>query len=149
MPISMLLLAAVLMVGGACGASSGFADDQPSDQGSRLEAGELAGLPRPAAAAPFGAASQRDGAVTQSFKVTGLSPADVLQFYVGALPAQGWEGSTVPVEQGQGVWRGEWTRNDRILQITAEPDVDDGTGHGDGAPTSQLDLELRGAPRGD
>lgn len=149
MPISTLLLVVALGFGTGCGATGGFADDQPNEEGLRLDAGELTGLPRPAATEPFGPATQKDGAVTQSFKVSGLAPADVLQFYAGALPAQGWAVSTPPVEQGAGDWRGVWARNDRLLQVTAEPDVDDGTDAGEGAPLSQLDLELRAAPPAD
>ncbi len=83
--------------------------------------------------------------MTQSFKVTGSSPAAVLRFYAGALAQQGWTASTAPAEDGD-VWRGTWARGDRLLVVTAEPDVDDGTGDGDGAAASQLDLDLRAVP---
>jgi hypothetical protein len=141
----MLLVGAALAIGGACGATSGFADDEPTNGGA-LEPGELAAVPLPGGTAPFTVPTQKAGAVTQSFKVTGLSPADVLRFYASGLPGQGWAVSTAPVEDGAGVWRGLWALHDRLLQVTAEPDVDDGSGDGDGAPTSQLDLELRAAP---
>ena len=146
-PLSTLLVAVALSAGTACSATGGFADDQPSSQGSHLEAGELAALPLPGGTAPFGAPTQQDGTVTRSFKVTALAPADVLQFYAEALPDRGWAVSAPPAERGD-VWRGQWARNDRLLQVTAEPDVDDGTDTGDGAPTSQLDLELRADPPG-
>ena len=141
----MLLVGAALTIGGACSARSGFADDEPT-VGGALEPGELAAVPLPGGTAPFTDPTQKAGVVTQSFKVTGLSPADVLHFYAGALPEKGWAVSTAPAEDGGGVWRGLWARDDRFLQVTAEKDVDDGTGDGDGAPTSQLDLELRSAP---
>ncbi len=141
----MLLLAAVLALGVACGDSRGFADDQPTDEGT-LDPGELTALPMPGGATPFTVPAQTDGAVTQSFKVTGSSPADVLRFYADALGPRGWVISTASVEDGDGGWRGEWARDDRLLQVTAEPDVDDGTGDGNGAATSQLDLALLAAP---
>lgn len=145
-PFSTLLVAIAFTVGSACGATGGFADDQPSHKTARLEAGELAALPLPGGTAPFGAPSQRDGVVTQSFKVTALSPEDVLDFYAEALPAQGWAVATAPVARGTDVWRGEWARNGRLLQVTASPDVDDGTDAGDGSPTTQLNLQLRASP---
>ena len=145
MPISTVLVAAALAVGAACGATSGFADDQPTDQGA-LEPGELAAVPIPGGATSFTVPTEEGGAVTQSFKVTGLSPADVVAFYGSGLRQQGWTVSTAPVEHGDGVWRAEWARDDRLLQVTVEPDADDGTGDGNGAPTSQLDLVLRAAP---
>jgi predicted small secreted protein len=140
-PLLTVLLVAGAFLGAACGNASGFATDQPT-QGKfgRLEAGELDALPVPGGAEPFGAPSQRNRAVTQSFKVTGLAPADVLNYYTGALRDQGWVASTSPTAVGD-VWRGQWARNDRLLQVTAEPDADDGPS----APTSQLDLELSAA----
>lgn len=140
-PILTLLLVAGALLGAACGNTGGFATDQPT-QGKfgRFEAGELDALPVPGGAAPFGGVTQRNRTVTQSFKVTGLAPADVLQFYTGALRDQGWVASTAPSGDGD-VWRGQWARNERLLQITAEPDAGDGTD----APTSQLDLELSAA----
>jgi predicted small secreted protein len=140
-PILILLLVAGAFLGAACGNASGFATDQPT-QGKfgRLEAGELDALPVPGGAAPFGAPSQQNNAVTQSFKVTGLAPADVLHFYAGALRDQGWVASTSPTGVGDG-WRGQWARNDRLLQVTAEPDAGDEPG----APISQLDLVLNAA----
>ena len=143
MPTRVLLLAGALLLT-ACGATGGFADDQANAAGT-LEAGELAGLPTPGGAAPFGAPAQKESAVTQSFKVTGLTPQQVLDFYTSALRDQGWSASNAPMEHGENVWRGLWERNDRLLQVSAEPDSDDGTGDGDGAPTSQLDLVLRAA----
>jgi hypothetical protein len=144
MPILTLVVAATLALAGACAAGTGFADDQPTDQGA-LEPGELDALPVPGGAAPFTEPAQKHGNVTQSFKVTGWSPADVLHFYTGALPSQGWSPSSPPGEDGD-VWRGEWARGDRLLVVTAEPDVDDGTGDGSGAATSQLDLDLHAVP---
>jgi predicted small secreted protein len=140
-PILTVLLVAGAFLGAACGTTSGFATDQPT-QGKfgRFEAGELDALPVPGGAAPFGAPSQQNKAVTQSFKVTGLAPGDVLHFYAGALRDQGWVASTSPTGDGD-VWRGQWARNDRLLQVTAEPDADDGPS----APTSQLDLVLSAA----
>ena len=138
-PITSLVLVVAAVLGVACGTSGGFAADQPGQ--ARLEAGELVALPTLAGAAPFGGPTETDRDVTQSFKVTGLAPADVLEFYASALRDQGWVASTAPSEDGD-VWRGQWVRGSRRLQVTAEPDVDDGTGDGNDAPTSQLDLVL-------
>jgi len=143
----MAFLVVVFVVEATRGTTGGFAADQPT-AGRPLEAGELAGLPTPAATAPFGPPTQNGGAVTRSFKVTGLAPGDVLHFYDGALHDEGWAVSTVPAKGTDGLWRGQWVRNDRLLQVTAEPDVADGTGAGNGAPTSQLDLLLCAVPRG-
>jgi hypothetical protein len=137
-----LLPIAVLLLGAGCTAVGGFAPDQASPgKFGGPEPGELTALPTPGAAAPFGPPTKRGGAVTQSFKVTGLAPADLLPFYADALREQRWVVSTAPSWTGD-VWRGQWVRGDRLLQVTAEPDVDDGTSGDKGAPTSQLDLEL-------
>jgi hypothetical protein len=137
----LVLLGAVAVLGG-CGAIGGFAADEPGPGNVvRLEPGELTALPTPGGAAPFGPPAESGTAVTQSFKVTGLGPRDVLTFYAGALSAQRWVVSMPPSRMGD-VWREQWTRGDRILRVTAEPDVDDGTGGASGASTSQLDLAL-------
>lgn len=141
---ALLAATAVLIFGTACTSTGGFAADEPNPQG--LEAGELAALPLPPGTAPFGPPSQKDGTVTQSFKATGLQPGDVAQFYAEALPNRGWATSTWPAESGDHRWQGQWTRNERLLQITSEPDVDDGAGDGNGAAASQFDLVLSAAP---
>jgi hypothetical protein len=136
----LVVLGAVVGLGG-CSAIGGFAADQAAPgQVARLEPGELTGLPTPGGAAPFGPPAEKGNAVTQSFKVTGLAPGDVLAFYADALPAQGWIVSTPTGGTGD-VWRGQWARRDLILQVTAEPDVDDGAAALP-APMSQLDLVL-------
>jgi hypothetical protein len=136
----LVLLGAVAVLGG-CNAVGGFAADQ-SRPGKvvRLEPGELTGLPTPGGAASFGPPAEGGTDVTQSFKVTGLAPRDVLAFYAGALPSQGWVVST-PLSGTGDICRGRWARRGRILQVTAEPDVDDGAAALP-APGSQLDVAL-------
>lgn len=137
--ISALVLLGIVALGG-CSAAGGFTADQPAPGNvPRLEPGELTGLPKPGGAAPFGPPAETGTTVTQSFKVTGLAPGDVLGFYADALPAQGWVVSTPSGGSGD-VWRGQWARSGRILQVTAEPDVDDDATAP--APMSQLDLAL-------
>lgn len=140
------VVAGLAVVGAACGAheTNGFADDQPTSSGL-FEPGELNDIPLPGATAAFTVRRQAGDTVTQSFKVTGLTPADVIGFYQERLPTLGWQAVAAPAEDGADLWRDEWARDDRLLQVTAEPDVDDGKGDGRGAATSQLDLVLRAA----
>ena len=138
--ITALVLVGIVALSG-CSAAGGFAADQPGPGNvTRLEPGELTALPKPGGAAPFGPPAETGTAVTQSFKVTGLAPGDVLGFYADALPAQGWVVSTPSSGTGD-VWRGQWARGDRVLQVTAESDVDDDAAALP-APMSQFDLAL-------
>jgi hypothetical protein len=138
--IGLVLVGAVVGLGG-CNAVGGLAADQRRPgKVVTLEPGELTGLPTPGGAASSGPPAERGTAVSESFKVIGLAPGDVLAFYADALPPHGWVVSTPPSGTGD-VWRGQWARRGRILQVTAEPDIDDGAAALP-APGSRLDLAL-------
>jgi hypothetical protein len=152
-PIPAWLLAAAFAVGASgCGAGTpALGADQPTHQGS-LVAGELAGVPKPPGTVAFGPPTMTNGVATQSFKVTALPPGSVLRFYLDNLPAQGWTRGEPLTQAVDKTWRATWIRPGRRLLVTAEPDVDDGTGNGNdglgngnGAYTAQLDLELHPA----
>jgi len=134
--VSVLLTLLVLAVG--CGGGT-QADDQPAAVDGSLAPGQFEAIPKPDAAQPFDDPVAGADSTIQSFRVTGLTPPQVLSFYDIQMPRAGWEPATPPSQVGAEEWRGEWTRQNEILQVSATPDTDDG----DDDVVSQLDLVLR------
>lgn len=113
-------LLALGLVAGACG------DDEPGDAVPSPEAttfteGEFEDIPLPPRADPIADVTESDdGVLTGSWEVRGSTPEQVLGFYETELQANGWTVNSGPLEQAQGVWRGDWTREGQLVEVVAD-----------------------------
>ncbi len=117
-------LAALLLA--ACGGSSnavgGETDAQPRPQGSTFESGEFSGLPMPDLATPYGELTTSDNVTTQTFKIKGRTPKQVLEFYLQSLTDNGWATVQEPQAKGRTDWVGTWTDDaGRRLEVSSAP----------------------------
>ena len=128
----MSVIASIVRYGAVAGATSllawGCADDGP---GVVSDATSLATLP-PAAVALDGvpvladatalqSPSGQQGATTVSYRSDDESAEEVLSFYADELAARGWSVADPVVETSADVWRGDWVKDGRRLQVVASP----------------------------
>jgi hypothetical protein len=151
--VVLVLLAALFLA--ACGGADTSSSSAEVEVGAqpirngRLAPGALVDLPKPAGARSFAGPSLKHGAWTQNFEVDGLSSAQTMQFFVGALagtweerPPLSPEGNCDPSGGASGsdcTLRAAWVQGTETLTITAGPaglDVSNGT---------ELNLLLTGA----
>ncbi len=114
-----------------CVALVGCGNDDPAavptpDQSIFVE-GDFDDVPVFRAATPVQPPSTKDGATTGTYETDTASADTVLQWYEQNLPALGWENVDAVVESSPGVWRGDWVRDGRRLQVVATALVGDAT----------------------
>jgi hypothetical protein len=153
--IAALVLATALALAACGGGSRGPATgtallDQPAGDGAGVFVpGAISDLPKPGSAQPLSPPMQAGPDWTQSFRVVGLMPRDVIMFYEGALT--GW-GATAPAAATGGckpepraadrcTYRGVWTTGTTTLEVTADPND---TVNGDNGADTELNLLLSG-----
>lgn len=143
--LAVCFLAALLLAacGGSPDAVGNATDAQPQAQGSSFESGEFAGLPMPDAAAPYGSLTTRDNATTQTFKIEGLTPEQVLNYFEQHLTNDGWTTIQAPEATGNTDYAGTWADDaGRRLEISAAPAAQEGSPD---AVASQFSLVLHAA----
>lgn len=136
-----LTLVSVVVLGvttASCGGSAGSQPDQPASRDGDLVSGDFAGLPKPNGAFPLSDPSVDEKTITQSFKVVGSGPEQILGFLEVELPKAGWELRAPPTEVGDGDWQAFWIRDTETLEASVSPYNDNDTD----TVTSQLDLVL-------
>jgi hypothetical protein len=101
-----------------------------------LDPGAFANLPKPGSARVLDDPVERDSVITQSFLVSGLGPAGVIDYYAQTLPEGGWVSAGVSAK-GSTTLRSTWLRGESRLQVTAFSE----DGVQSPGPT-QLDLQL-------
>lgn len=141
-------LALLLLLLGGLGACGVNASDrtQPAPNVSTFEVGTFDDLPRPPRSDPLGDRSDAGGVVTRSYRVTGTSPRQVLDFYVGELRGRGWAPGQ-PVEMiGSGTFRGTWTKDGNELTVSSTTAPTLGQDDGSAQVDSQYSLSLVLAP---
>jgi hypothetical protein len=107
---------------------------QPGQQGG-FTSGTFGDLPVPGGSQPVNAPQETGSGTLRSWKVTGKTPAQVLDFYSQQLPGAGWAVANGPGPSGATDWAGEWARGDEVLRVTASPFNGD-------AHVTQLNLQL-------
>ena len=120
---AVLLATALLLVG--CASDEPDPVTQPAPGVTTFEEGRFDDLPQYPGSEPLGPRSEEHGVVARSYKVTGVVPEQVLDFYRGALEEQ-WSMIT-PVEKlGIGTLRADWVGEDYRLRVSAtrEPELD-------------------------
>jgi hypothetical protein len=111
---------------------------QPAQPGQGFQSGAFAGLPLPGGSQPVNAPQETHQGTLRSWKVTGVTPEQVLQFYAEQLPPEGWTVAEGPGASGATDWAGTRAKADQVLRVTASPfEGDAGQSH-----VSQLNLQL-------
>lgn len=119
---ALMLATAVALVGSACGAAADErAANQPVTHETHFGAGTFDELPRYSRSEPLGSRTDKAGAVSQSFKARGATPAQVLDFYSRRLQEAGWDVVEPVHELGVGTVRGRWAEPKWILTVSASP----------------------------
>ncbi|MGE0879574.1 MAG: hypothetical protein AB7L13_12205 [Acidimicrobiia bacterium] len=110
--------------GGGSASPSGSVDTpaaEPAPDVSVFRTGLFAGIPVPRGATELSAPSQTNGAITATYGAAATSPARILDIYRRLLPADGWT-SVVPVDEtGKDIYRGDWMKDGRRLQVVSSP----------------------------
>jgi hypothetical protein len=94
---------------------------QPAVEGSVFTDGDFDEVPVFRGATPVQEPTRQEGAVTGSYQLTTGTPEEALTFYAQQLPGLGWEEVQAPAESSPGVWRGDWIKEGRRLQVIASP----------------------------
>lgn len=136
----LLLPAVALALLAACGGH-----ERPQARptaGETAFASEFDDLPRHPRSEPLGERTEKDGVTARSFKVTGATPEEVLEWYLGNL--RGWQLREQPAAIGQGTYRGRWARGAHFLVVSASEAPTLSSEAGDDAPAQySLSLEPR------
>jgi hypothetical protein len=115
--------------GSGGGAAPGAAVDGevPTPRASFFTEGELDDIRLPGGASEISGKTEEDGAITQSFAVTEMTPPRIMGFFEDSLPSSGWETVEPVAPRGTDAVFGAWARDGRRLEVSAgpAPEVDD------------------------
>ena len=144
-----------LVVGVVAGCSDGGDDEAvPAPGPAQFADGDLSEIPLPTGATAIGPRSEDEGVVSRSYGVENLPPNELAEQMDVDLLAAGWEELLAFEESGQQVFRGEYAKDERRLEVAISP----GAGLSDQGPQlegeevegSQISLvlhpDLTGAP---
>ncbi len=109
----------------ACGRNGPDEGTQPAPAVTTFEQGRFGDIPLFFRSEPVGPRSEKDGVVARSYKATGASPQQVLEFYRDGLPPR-WTMVT-PIEKlGVNTFRADWVDESYRLRVSAtrEPLLD-------------------------
>ena len=102
----------------ACGDNSPDEGTQPAPAVTTFEQGPFDDLPQFPRSEPVGPRSEKDGVVARSYKATGASPQQVLEFYRDGLPPQ-WK-MVAPIEKlGADTFQADWVDESYRLRVSA------------------------------
>ena len=113
---------ALVMLGALAGCSNGSSPTRGAEP--RANGGFVSGtfeqIPTYPSSEPLGATAETAGTAARSYKVTGATPLDVLQWYRDHLT--GWTIVTAPQAEQPGATavRGVWRKGENSLTITAD-----------------------------
>ena len=132
------ILVVALLAGCGDDDASGDPAAQPAPANSQFTEGEFDEIPLFRGASPIQKPTTMDGTTTGSFTTDRGSPETAIRFYEENLPELGWSVVDPVVETSNGVWRGDWLRDGRRLQvITSDLSPNEGD-----ATDTQIDLVL-------
>lgn len=119
-------LCGLLLVGCADDGNASDPNALPRPAESTFGEADFDDIPVFRGATPIQPASEEEGAVVASYETQAGSPEQALRFYEENLPDLGWQIADPVRETSEDVWRGDWVRDGRRLQISALPlTVDD------------------------
>jgi hypothetical protein len=122
LPAAVLLVAVALT---ACGRGDADPAAQPTPNVTTFQEGRFDDLPQYPRSEPLGPRADEQGVVARSYKVTGASPEQVMDFYRDALQER-WRMLTGVEKLGVGTFRADWVDDDYLLRVSAtrESEVD-------------------------
>lgn len=94
---------------------------QPAPRASTFQPGAFDELPSYPRSRPAGPASEKAGAVTQSFLTTLTSPETVVRWYAENLAPQGWAVDEAPHPSGTTAWQAVLQKGGKRLEVSAAP----------------------------
>ena len=97
---------------------------QPAPDVTSFEQGRFDNLPVFPRSDPFGPRSEKEGIVSRSYRATGVTADEIIDFYAEELAADGWE-MTEPVFRSDTETRGDWVVDDYRLEVSAARIDDD------------------------
>jgi len=138
----------LVLVAGGCGNGSGPTRGAEPKRSGGFVNGVFEQVPRYPSSEPLGPTSETAGTVARSYKVTGVTPRDVLQWYRDHLT--GWTVVTPPqaAEPGATAVRGTWTRDSTTLTVSAENAPTLRSGEAIALNVVQYSVSLAGGPGG-
>ena len=102
----------------ACGRNGPDEGTQPAPAVTTFEQGRFDDIPLFFRSEPVGPRSEKDGVVARSYKATGASPQQVLEFYRDGLPPQ-WK-MVAPIEKlGADTFQADWVDESYRLRVSA------------------------------
>ena len=142
LPRRRIVASALLFVAVIAGCTSDEPGTQPTPPVSTFEAGQFDDLPLPPKSDPLGPRAEAQKTVTRSYRVPGMSPAGVLDFYTEELGKRGWTAAE-PVEQpGSVTYRRTWTSAAFRLIVSSSPAPTLGTDDAAAQVETQFSLSL-------
>ena len=114
--------AAALLLMAVVSCNDDSSDDlnaQPAPNQTVFTNGEFDEIPVFRGATLVHGPSTKEGTTTASFETEQGASETALRFYEENLPALGWSVADPVVETSRGVWRGDWIRDGRRLQVIA------------------------------
>ncbi len=101
-----------------CGRNGPDEGTQPAPAVTTFEQGPFDDLPQFPRSEPVGPRSEKDGVVARSYKATGASPQQVLEFYRDGLPPR-WK-MVAPIEKlGVATFQADWVDESYRLGVSA------------------------------
>ena len=113
-----LRAAALMLVLIGCRQSDPDPVAQPAPGVTTFEGGRFDDLPQFPRSQPLSARTEERGVIARSYKATGASPQQVLEFYRDAL-GQRWTIVTGIEKLGVGTFRADWVGEDYRLRVSA------------------------------
>lgn len=120
-PLLALLLATVALLAGACGGEEADPEALPRVDTSTFGSGAFDDIPLHPGSEVIQEPNETGDVVAATYVVSTAQPRTVAQFYRQALDDAGWDTVDPVTEDGRDVWRGEWRRDDRVLEVSSAP----------------------------
>lgn len=114
-----IVVSLVVALGAACGGGDEERQDtQPAPDVDTFQQGLFEDLPKLPGSEPFGPRSEEGDIVARSYRLTGWTPAYVVDFYEVELPPLGWR-ETQPIFRSDTEARGDWVNDEWRLEVSA------------------------------
>jgi hypothetical protein len=91
----------------------------PSPDVTQFTNGSFEDVRLPRGAEEFSDKTERDGAISQSFVVSGTSPQQIMDFFSTSLTEDGWQVAEPVSSRGTDSYAGAWTGGGRRLEVSA------------------------------
>ena len=137
--VTLSLFIALAATSASC--RSAHEDSQPAPRVTTFARGLFDEIPRLPGTSSLGARSEKNEIVTQTFRVEGRDPHQVIEFYDSRLPSNGWLRAS-PAYREPSTNRADFVRDDYRLEVSSALITNAGSDDAD-AVASQYSLVLR------